>query len=107
VRDSPALDVAARLAELGASVLATDPEAIESSRRMRPTLDYVETVEEAVAGADAVLVLTEWREYRELDPEVIGALVRTRSIVDGRNCLDREAWRAAGWEYRAPGRPQS
>ena len=107
VRDSPALDVAARLAELGATVLATDPEAIETSRRMRPTLNYVETVEEAVAKADAVLVLTEWREYRELDPELIGALVRTRSIVDGRNCLDREAWRAAGWEYRAPGRPQS
>jgi len=107
VRDSPALDVAARLAELGARVLATDPEAIETSRRLRPTLDYVETVEEAVAKADAVLVLTEWREYRELDPELIGALVRTRSIVDGRNCLDREAWRAAGWAYRAPGRPQS
>lgn len=107
VRDSPALDVAARLAELGARVLATDPEAIETSRRMRPTLAYVETVEEAVANADAVLVLTEWREYRELDPETIGAMVRTRSIVDGRNCLDREAWRAAGWAYRAPGRPQS
>ena len=107
VRDSPALDVAARLAELGARVLATDPEAIESSRRLRPTLDYVATVEEAVAKADAVLVLTEWRAYRELDPELIGALVRTRSIVDGRNCLDREAWRAAGWAYRAPGRPQS
>jgi len=107
VRDSPALDVAARLAELGASVLATDPQAIESSRRLRPTLDYVETVEEAVAKADAVLVLTEWRAYRELDPELIGALVRTRSIVDGRNCLDREAWRAAGWEYRAPGRPRT
>jgi len=105
VRDSPALDVAARLSELGAIVLATDPEAIETSRRMRPELEYVATVEEAVSKADAVLVLTEWREYRALDPQKVGALVRRRSIVDGRNCLDREAWRAAGWDYRAPGRP--
>ncbi len=105
VRDSPALDVAARLAELGAIVRATDPEAIETSRRIRPTLDYVTTVEEAVADADAVLVLTEWAQYRALDPETVGALVRHRRIVDGRNCLDREAWRAAGWDYRSPGRP--
>jgi UDPglucose 6-dehydrogenase len=105
VRDSPALDVAARLAELGAVVLATDPEAIETSRRVRPTLDYVATAEEAVVGADAVLVLTEWKQYRTLDPSVIGELVATRAIVDGRNCLDREVWRAAGWQYRAPGRP--
>ena len=69
VRDSPALDVAARLAELGAHVVATDPEAIGTSRRLRPELEYVETVAEAAAGADVVLLLTEWREYRELDPE--------------------------------------
>ena len=58
-----------------------------------------------MTGADAVLLLTEWRQYRDLDPQTIGSLVRHRAIVDGRNCLDREAWRAAGWNYRAPGRP--
>jgi UDPglucose 6-dehydrogenase len=105
VRDSPALDVAARLAELGATVRATDPEAIETSRRVRPGLNYVASVEEAVTGADAVLLLTEWQQYRDLDPQALGSLVRHRAIVDGRNCLDREAWRAAGWDYRAPGRP--
>jgi len=105
VRDSPALDVAARLAELGAFVTATDPEAIETSRRLRPTLTYVATAAEAVANADAVLLLTEWRVYRELDPEHLGSLVAERAILDGRNCLDPAKWRAAGWTYRALGRP--
>jgi UDPglucose 6-dehydrogenase len=105
VRDSPALDVAARLAELGAIVRATDPEAIETSRRLRPSLDYVASAEEAAEGADAVLVLTEWAQFRELDPVALGSLVATRAIVDGRNCLDPVAWREAGWLYRALGRP--
>ncbi len=105
VRDSPALDVAARLAELGAVVRATDPEAIETSRRIRPTLDYVTSAEEAAAGADAVLLLTEWTQYRELDPVQLGSVVGNRAIVDGRNCLDPVAWRAADWHYRALGRP--
>ncbi|WP_165066021.1 UDP-glucose dehydrogenase family protein [Marisediminicola senii] len=105
VRDSPALDVAIRLAELGAHVIATDPEAVETSRRRYPDADYVTTAEEAVKGADAVLLLTEWKQYRELDPEAVGALVERRAIVDGRNCLDPAAWRGAGWTYRALGRP--
>jgi UDPglucose 6-dehydrogenase len=105
VRDSPALDVAARLAELGAHVIATDPQAIETSRRIRPTLTYVATAEEAVRGADAVLLLTEWTEYRQLDPAQFIDLVATPAIVDGRNCIDPAQWRAAGWTYRALGRP--
>lgn len=105
VRDSPALDVACRLSALGAEVVATDPQAIETSRRIRPELSYVESVEEAVTGADAVLLLTEWRQYRELDPAAIAPLLHSPVIVDGRNCLDSAAWREAGWTYRALGRP--
>jgi UDPglucose 6-dehydrogenase len=105
VRDSPALDVALRLRELGAIVRATDPQAIETARRRSPGLDYVPSPEEAASGADAVLLLTEWKDYRHLDPERFGALVDSRSILDGRNCLDVGAWRAAGWHYRALGRP--
>lgn len=105
VRDSPALDVAVRLAELGAIVSATDPEGIETSRRVRPALTYVPTVAEAAKDADAVLVLTEWREYRELDPGALGEIVSGRVILDGRNCLEPAAWRDAGWHYRALGRP--
>ncbi|EPR76603.1 UDP-glucose dehydrogenase [Leifsonia rubra CMS 76R] len=105
VRDSPALDVAARLAELGGRVRATDPQAVETSRRVRPGLDYVATAEEATRDADVVLVLTEWREYREIDPNELGSVVAVRAILDGRNCLDPVQWREAGWTYRALGRP--
>ena len=99
VRDSPALDVAARLAELGAHVVATDPEAIGTSRRLRPELEYVESVAEAAAGADIVMLLTEWREYRELDPAELGALVASRVIVDGGGRDGRRALRHFG-EHR-------
>jgi len=105
VRDSPALDVAIRLAELGAVVRATDPEAIETARRRYPSVDYVASTEEALTDADAVLLLTEWREYRELDPAAIRALVASPAVVDGRNALDPVRWREAGWHYRALGRP--
>ncbi|MBC7519294.1 MAG: UDP-glucose/GDP-mannose dehydrogenase family protein [Microbacteriaceae bacterium] len=105
VRDSPALDVAVRLVELGAIVTATDPEALETARRKRPELTYVATAEEAVRDADVVVLLTEWSEYRELDPTGISTLVRGAVIVDGRNCLNPARWRAAGWTYRALGRP--
>jgi UDPglucose 6-dehydrogenase len=104
VRDSPSLDVAWRLAAEGATVIATDPQAIETSRRMRPELTYVEDELEAITGADVVLVLTEWRQYRALVPTDLEA-ASGRIILDGRNCLDRETWRQAGWLYRSLGRP--
>ena len=82
----------------------TDPAAVENSRRLWPQLDYADTAEEAAERADAVLVLTEWRQYRELDPVAFGKVVARKSVLDGRNALDREAWTAAGWSYRALGR---
>ena len=105
VRDSPALDVAVRLKSLGATVLATDPEAIETSRRVHPDLDYVTTLDEAAKDADIVLLLTEWKQYRELDPEALAEITAGRTIIDGRNVLDSATWREAGWEYRGLGRP--
>jgi UDPglucose 6-dehydrogenase len=104
VRDSPSLDVASRLRAEGAIVVATDPEAIETSRRQHPEIDYVATAVEAVAGADAVVVLTEWKQYRQLTPaDLSGA--NGQVILDGRNCLDPKLWRDAGWVYRSLGRP--
>ncbi|MFC8922596.1 UDP-glucose dehydrogenase family protein [Cellulosimicrobium sp. NPDC057127] len=105
VRDSPALDVAERLHERSARVVVTDPQAVANARRKAPQLRYADTVEEAVDGVDAVLVLTEWREYRELHPGKIAGLVASPRVVDGRNALDAAAWRDAGWTYRALGRP--
>jgi UDPglucose 6-dehydrogenase len=105
IRDSPALSVAAQMQLQGAHVVVTDPQAVENARRAWPGLAFAATVEEAVAGADVVLLATEWREYRDLDPERIGGLVAHRAVLDGRNVLDPRAWRRAGWTYRALGRP--
>lgn len=106
IRDSPALDVAVRLKGLGANVVVTDPEAIENARRIHPQLTYVADLDEALRDADAVIVVTEWDEYRrELDPAHAASLVSGRVIVDGRNCLDAAAWRAAGFTYTGMGRP--
>ncbi|KRC60586.1 UDP-glucose 6-dehydrogenase [Agromyces sp. Root81] len=105
VRDSPALDIAASLQELGADVVATDPEGIENARERRPGLRYASTMREALSGADLVILATEWNEYRTLDPEAAGRLVGERRVIDGRNVLDPAAWRAAGWRYRGIGRP--
>jgi len=106
IRDSPALDVAVRLRGLGADVVVTDPAAIENARRLHPQLTYVEDRDEAIRDADAVVLVTEWDEYRrELPPEHASALTAGRVVVDGRNGLDAAAWRAAGWAYYGMGRP--
>ena len=104
IRDSPALDIAVRLAEGGAVVTATDPEAIANARRRAPQLTYVESAAEAAADADVVVLITEWPEFTELDPEELGALVSRRLVIDGRNALDADRWRAAGWRFRGLGR---
>ncbi len=106
IRDSPALDVAVRLHGLGADVTLTDPAAIENARRIHPQLTYVEDRDEALRGADAVIVVTEWDEYRrELDPAHAAELTAGHVVIDGRNCLDAAAWRSAGWTYYGMGRP--
>jgi UDPglucose 6-dehydrogenase len=105
VRDSPALDVAVQLHGLGAEVVATDPQAIENSRVRHPQLTYSTDLEEALRGADAVVLVTEWPEYQAIDPAWAASLVRTPTIIDGRNTLDAAAWRAAGWTYIGLGRP--
>jgi UDPglucose 6-dehydrogenase len=105
VRDSPALDVARRLHEMGAHVAVFDPEANVTAARLAPQLDYAPDAETALRGADVVLVLTEWREFKALDPETVGSLVAQKRVVDGRNVLDLTAWRAAGFDARGLGRP--
>lgn len=107
IRDSPALNVAAQIRLQGADVVVTDPAAIENARRIWPELQFSTSVDEACAKADVVLLLTEWREYRDLDPERLGGIVRDKHMLDGRNVLDPAKWRAAGWTYRALGRPRA
>ncbi|MEY2965814.1 MAG: UDP-glucose dehydrogenase family protein [Candidatus Nanopelagicales bacterium] len=105
VRDSPALHVAAALRAAGATVTVHDPRAVDNARRLFSDLEYADTPAGAASGADVVLLLTEWRDYRDLDPALISDVVSARHIIDARNALDPVIWREAGWTYRALGRP--
>lgn len=105
IRDSPALDVAVTIGHQGGRVTVYDPIALDNARKAHPELKYGDSALEAARGAHVVLLLTEWQEFVELDPETLGEVVATRRIVDGRNALNAETWRAAGWHYRALGRP--
>ncbi len=104
-RDSPALDVAASIHREGGVVSVYDPEAMPNARMRYPDLTYASSTVAACTDADVVLHLTEWREFRDLDPSILSAVVANKHIVDGRNALDPARWRAAGWTYRALGRP--
>ncbi|GAP53582.1 UDP-glucose 6-dehydrogenase [Arthrobacter sp. Hiyo6] len=105
VRDSPALSIAAQLQLQGAVVTVTDPKALANAAKRFPELNCEPDASLAVAGADALLLLTEWRQYRELDPYELCSKVAVARILDGRNVLDPGKWRAAGWTYRGLGRP--
>lgn len=105
VRDSPALSIAAQLQLQGAVVSVTDPEALRNAARRFPELHYEESIDSALQNADAVLLLTEWSEYRNLDPHETARVVAQPRILDGRNVLDVSKWRAAGWSVRGLGRP--
>jgi UDPglucose 6-dehydrogenase len=104
VRDSPALDISAQIQAAGALVTVHDPKAIANAQKRFPGLNYAQEINETLKDAELVLHLTEWKIYRELNPVQIKSLVKTPIIIDGRNALDREAWRAAGWKFRALGR---
>lgn len=105
VRDSPALSIAAQLQLQGAVVTVTDPKALANAARRFPELHYEADTSAAVQRADALLLLTEWQEYRELDPYELMGSVSAPRVLDGRNVLDAAKWRAAGWNYRGLGRP--
>ncbi|MGP3989392.1 UDP-glucose dehydrogenase family protein [Streptomyces sp. 3N207] len=105
VRDSPALNVAGQLHLQGAQVTVYDPKGMANARAVFPTLGYADSALDAARGADVVLHLTEWSEFKELDPARVGDVVATRHILDGRNTLDPSLWRKEGWVFRALGRP--
>jgi UDPglucose 6-dehydrogenase len=104
VRDSPALNVAAALHLRGAQVTVFDPQAGDTARSTFPTLTYATSTEEAVEGADVVLLLTEWDEFVQADPARLAAIVGSAHLVDARGKLDANRWRASGWTVRTLGR---
>lgn len=105
VRDSPALNIAGQIQLQGAAVSVFDPEAMQNARQLFPTLTYAPDIASACEGADVVMVLTEWRQFVELHPAELARVVRQRSLIDGRNCLDPSTWRGNGWAYRGIGKP--
>ena len=106
VRDSPALSVAGSLSLGGANVTVYDPQGMENAAKIFPTLTYAPNVEEALSGAEIVIVATEWKQFQELDPVAARELVAgdNPAVLDGRNCLPRKEWEAAGWKFLALGR---
>ena len=105
VRDAPSLAAAAALAAAGAHVQVYDPQAMENARRAQPALTYAPTMAAAVSGVSLVVIATEWAEFRNADPGLLGELVAARRVIDARNCLDPAQWGRAGWTYRGMGRP--
>jgi UDPglucose 6-dehydrogenase len=105
IRDSPSLAISGRLADEGAVVTVHDPAAMGNAARVRPDLQYADSVHEAAEGAQLVLHLTEWSDYRAIDPDALRAIVANPVLIDGRCALDSALWRAAGWTVHVPGRP--
>ena len=104
VRDSPALSVAGSLSLAGAAVTVYDPEGMDNALKVFPTLNYAADCEEALRESELVILATEWQEFRQLDPAEVAELVTNKHIIDGRNVLDVEAWKQAGWTIEALGR---
>jgi UDPglucose 6-dehydrogenase len=110
IRDSPALDIAESLARAGATVISADPQAVEPAKRrlaasgLGASLSLTDNHRQAATGADAIVVATEWAQFSAENPEDIAKLVRGTVVIDGRNCLDAAAWKAAGFRYRGMGR---
>jgi UDPglucose 6-dehydrogenase len=105
VRDSPALDVAQILHGMGAEITIYDPAATDNARKACPEFSYAESVLGAAAGADIVLLLTDWPEFAAINPGELGRVTAGRRLIDGRYMLDATTWRDAGWIYRACGVP--
>lgn len=104
VRDSPALSIAGSLSLAGASVSVYDPQAMENAKKNFPTLEYAPSIEAALEGSEMVVVATEWQQFRDIDPVVAKKLVKRAAVLDGRNCLPADQWRAAGWDVTCLGR---
>lgn len=105
MRNSPALDLAQQFRAAGAAVAITDPAAGPVLRaRGESRFQLAASAADAVRGADVTVLATEWKQFKDLDPSALAPLARRRIVIDGRNVLDPQRWKAAGWTYRGIGR---
>jgi UDPglucose 6-dehydrogenase len=105
VRFAPALNIIRRLLSEGATIRAYDPQAMQKAQRDLPDVTYCETMYQAAEGADALLVLTEWSEFRDVDWQRLGELVEHRLIIDGRNLFSSEEASSNNFQYVGVGCP--
>jgi len=106
MRDAPSLDIVPALQAAGAKVVAFDPEGMTEAGRLMPGVTFTKTAYEAATGADVLVVITEWHEFRGLDPRRIKEAMRQPRIVDLRNIFNPEEMRGLGFVYEGVGRPQ-
>jgi UDPglucose 6-dehydrogenase len=104
MRDAPSIDIAKVLLAAGAEVRAYDPAAIERARTLLPEVEFLKDAYQVAAGADAIVLVTEWNEFRQLDMARVKQLMRHPVVVDGRNIYDPVAMRNLGFTYRGIGR---
>ena len=105
MRDAPALDIVPALLAAGAKVVAFDPEGMTEAEKLLPGVAFARTAYEAAAGADVLVVITEWHEFRGLDPRRLKEAMRQPRIVDLRNIFNPEEMRGLGFAYEGIGRP--
>ena len=106
MRDAPSLDIIPALQAAGAKVVAFDPEGMHEAARLLPGVTFAKTAYEALTDADVMVVITEWHEFRGLDPRRIKEAMRKPRIVDLRNIFDPDEMRGQGFAYEGIGRPQ-
>ena len=106
MRDAPSLDIVPALQAAGANIVGFDPEGMAEAGKLMPGIRFAKTAYEAVTGADVLVVITEWHEFRGLDPRRIKEAMRQPRIVDLRNIFNPEEMRGLGFTYEGVGRPQ-
>jgi UDPglucose 6-dehydrogenase len=106
IRESPALPIVQGLLDRGATVRAFDPEAMAACKPLFPTLVYCDNAYETAEGADALVIITEWNQFRKLELDRLHQLLRQPLVVDLRNLYDPEKMAAAGFHYVSIGRPE-
>jgi UDPglucose 6-dehydrogenase len=105
MRDAPSLDIVPALQAAGARIVAFDPEGMAEAGRLLTNIEFAKTAYDAVADADVLVLITEWHEFRGLDPRRLKELMRQPRIVDLRNAFDPEEMRGMGFAYEGVGRP--
>ncbi|WP_417793029.1 UDP-glucose dehydrogenase family protein [Terasakiella pusilla] len=106
MRDSPSLDIIPALQEAGASIAAFDPEAMGEAKEMLPGVEWKKNSYETMDGADALVIITEWNEFRMLDKDRMKSLLKAPVMVDLRNIYNRQEMKDAGFDYTCIGRPK-